>query len=129
MSSIDTSNSKSFLAASTITQYQLVKFDTAGKVSPATDPTSSATLGVALNGGDAGEYITVQFDGEVTVIAGATITNFATTPLLAVMAGGKVQAAVAGDYPVCAAVPNINQVSAVDGDQIQVTFSRPSTVI
>lgn len=127
--SYDVNNVPSFQCASTVTQYQLVKFDTAGKVSTATDSTSNATLGVALSGGDAGDYIPVQLEGKVTVIAGATINNFATTPLLAVMAGGKVQAAVAGDYPVCAVVPNINQVSAVDGDQIQVTFSRPSTVI
>ena len=125
----NTNDIPSFQCASTVTQFALVKFDTAGKVSIATDSTSNATLGVALSGGDAGDYIPVQLEGKVTVIAGATITNFATTPLLAVTTGGKVQAAVAGDYPVCAVVPNINQVSAADGDQIQVTFSRPSTVI
>ena len=45
------------------------------------------------------------------------------------MAGGKVQAAVAGDYPVCQVHPNINQVSAVDGDQITVHFNKPAVVI
>lgn len=127
--SIDTSNSETFEAASTVTQYAVVKFDTAGKIAVATDPTSADTVGVALNGGDAGELITVQFYGKVTVIAGATITNFATTPLLAVMAGGKVQAAVSGDYPICQVHPNINQVSAVDGDQITVNFNKPAVVI
>jgi hypothetical protein len=126
--STNTNNIRSFEAASSITKYAVVKFDTAGKIAVADDPTEAQIAGVAQRAGSAGDMIDVVIFGITRVVAGNTITNFATTPILSVTTDGKVEAAVSTDYPLCRVLPNVNQVSAVDGDEIEVYFNGPSVL-
>lgn len=122
---MSTENTKSYKAGGTITKYALLKFDTAGEVVVATDPAESTVIGVAQQAVNSGDYVQVLIYGKTRVIAGATITNFATIPQLSATTGGKVKVAVSTDFPVCRVLPNVNQVSAVDGDEIEVYFNGP----
>lgn len=120
---------QSFQAGGTIAEYTFVSIDTAGKVQTTTLPTDDNCVGVAQRAASSGDMVDVVIFGITRVIAGESIT-FSTNPLLAVTTGGKAQiGASAGEYPVCRVLPNVNQVSAVDGDQIRVLFFGPSIVV
>ena len=115
-------------AAGTVTKYAVVKFDSAGKVVVATDPTEANVVGVVQRADSAGELLDVITHGETRAIAGAALADFSATPLLSVTTSGKLKASVATNFPIAQVRPNINQVSAVDGDEITVFFSGPSVV-
>lgn len=128
---MDTNQVRSFVAGGTITEYAVVSLDTAGKVQVTTGPTDFKVIGVAQRAASSGEVVEVLVYGFTRVIAGDTLT-FATAPILAATTDGKLQAAEAGDttfYPVCRVIPNINQISAADGEQIEVFFFGPTTLV
>ena len=101
---------QSFQAGGTITEYAFVSIDTAGKVVVTTSAADDNCVGVAQRAASSGDMVDV--------------------PLLGATTAGKAQiAATAGEYPVCRVLPNVNQVSAVDGDQIRVLFTGPSIVV
>lgn len=120
---------QSFQAGGTITEYALVSIDGAGKVVVTTSAADDNCVGVAQRAASSGDMVDVVIHGITRVIAGEAIT-FSNNPLLGATTDGKVQiAASAGEYVVCRVLPNVNQVSAVDGDQIRVLFTGPSIVV
>ncbi|MDB4526291.1 hypothetical protein N9180_01745 [Akkermansiaceae bacterium] len=119
---------KSFVAASTITEFAVVALDSNGKVAVATDATSDLIVGVAQRGASAGDVVDVIVHGETRAIAGAALT-FSSTPRLTVGAAGVlVDGSDAGDFPVARVLPNVNQTStSASGEQIVVLFHGPVT--
>ena len=120
---------KSFVAAEAITEFALVSLDGNGKIVICDAATDNKCMGVAQRACSTGETVDVVIFGLTRVISDGAIT-FATTPLLGANPNGKVQpAASAGEYPVCRVIPNINQASSSDGEQILVLFFGPSIVV
>ena len=70
-----------------------------------------------------------MISGLSRAIAGGAITA-ATEPRLKSVTGatGKVETVATGDFAVCRMIPNINQFTAADGDQILVIFVGPTVV-
>lgn len=123
-----TNNILSFVAANAITEYALVSTDVNGKIAVCTDPTDDNCVGIAQRACSAGDVVEVALLGSITrAIAGGTIAP-ATMSLLMASTGGKLVAwdGGAGNYAVAQILPNINQASASDGDQILVAFTAPS---
>jgi hypothetical protein len=121
-------NILSFIAAGTITEYALVATDVNGKVAVCTDPQDDNCIGVAQRACSAGDAVEVALLGSITrAIAGGAIAP-ATMSLLMATTAGKLVAwdGGAGNYAVAQVLPNINQASASDGDQILVAFTAPS---
>jgi len=123
----DSNTIVSMIAGGAITEFALVKINGAGKVEVATLATADSTFGVAQRAASAGEAVDVVIHGVTRVISGAALT-LATTPILAVTTAGKVQACQVADttfFPVARALPNVNQLTTADGDQMKVFFFGP----
>jgi hypothetical protein len=119
---------ESFVAAEAITEFALVSIDANGKITITDAGTEIGCVGVAQRACNAGDTVEVVIHGTTRVIASAALT-FGTTPLLTGAANGQVAAVTAGKYPVCRALPNINQKStAAQGEQFLVLFTGPSVV-
>ena len=121
-------NILSFIAAGTITEFALVATDANGKIAVCTDPQDDNCIGVAQRACSAGDAVEVALLGSITrAIAGGAIAP-ATMSLLMATPAGKLVAwdGGAGNYAVAQVLPNINQASASDGDQILVAFTAPS---
>ena len=124
---------KSFVCASTVSEFDLVKFDADGKIAQcgASDSSSALIVGIAQRGGAAGDSVDVLVFGVSRAKLGA-ITDFAsgTSCLLTAAASGKlVNTSTTGDYIVARVLPNINSTAAADNDQAEVLFVGPSIVV
>ena len=124
----NTSNLISFVASGTITEFALVSTDVNGKVAICTDPTDNNCIGIAQRACSAGEVVEVAILGSVTrAIAGGSIAPATMSLLMATTAGKPIAwDGGAGNYAVAQVIPNINQASASDGEQILVAFLAPS---
>jgi len=120
---------QSFIAGAAITEFALVSLDTNGKVQITEVGTDKTCVGIAQRAASAGDPVDVVTFGISRVIAGGSITAN-TEPRLKCVTGttGRVEIVAAGDFAVCRMIPNINQKSAVAGDQIQVMFLGPIVV-
>tara|TARA_R100000655_G_scaffold84881_1_gene124518 strand:+ start:577 stop:963 length:387 start_codon:yes stop_codon:yes gene_type:complete len=119
---------QSFIAGGTITEFQIVSVNAQGKVEVSTNGTDKNCVGIAQRGASAGDPVDVVVFGESRAIAGGAITASTDPRLKATTGGGKVETVAAGDFAVCRMIPNINQTSAVSGDQITVLFVGPTIV-
>ena len=124
-----TDNIISLVAAEAITEFALVSVDVNGKATITDAATEDNCIGVAQRACSAGDVVEVAVLGKTRAIAGGTIAP-ATMNLLMATTGGKLIAfdGAATKYAVARMLPNVNQVSAVDGDQISVIFVGPSSV-
>ena len=122
---------KSYVAASTIAEFDLVKFDANGKIAQcgAADATSALILGIAQRGCAAGEVTDVLIYG-VSRAKLAAIAAFegAGAAALTVSNSGKLETAGSGDFVVARILPNINSTASADNDQGEVLFFGPSIV-
>jgi hypothetical protein len=122
---------KSFVAASTITEFDVVKFDANGKIAQCahSDAGSTTILGIAQRGCAAGETTEVLVYG-VSRAKLAAIGDFAGAgaAALTVSNTGKLETAGAGDFVVARILPNINSTASADNDQAEVLFVGPSIV-
>jgi len=121
----DKSIYKSFIASASITAFQLVKFDNAGKVTPCTASTD-VPVGVSQQTVSSGDIVNVLILGLTRVIAGETLasgTDYFVMPGLAgkvyayASAGAGVQIAV-GRY-----LPNDVNTGGSNNEQIEILFS------
>lgn len=125
----NTDNIKSFIAGGAITEYALVSLDADGKVQVTAIGTDKTCVGIAQRAAAAGEPVEVVIYGLSRAIAGGAITANTEPRLKCVTAAtGRVEPVASGDFAVCRMIPNINQKSAVAGDQIQVMFLGPVVV-
>ena len=126
----NTDNLVSFVSAEAITEYAIVSLNAAGKVVVTTAATDEKVVGVAQRACASGESVEVLVSGITRVIAGESIT-FSSSPILSATTAGKVQPCGSGDttfYPIARVIPNINQISALAGDQIKVLFVGPTSL-
>ena len=102
---------KSYVAASTISEFDLVKFDANGKIAQcgAADATSALILGIAQRGCAAGEVTDVLIQGVSRAKLGA-IAAFENSGdcLLTAAASGKLDSAASTNFVVARILPNIN---------------------
>tara|TARA_R100001460_G_scaffold47300_1_gene85026 strand:+ start:348 stop:740 length:393 start_codon:yes stop_codon:yes gene_type:complete len=120
---------QSFIAGAAITEFALVSLDANGKVQVTAIGTDKTCVGIAQRGASAGEPVDVVTFGLSRAIAGGAITANTEPRLKCVTAAtGRVEPVASGDFAVCRMIPNINQKSAVAGDQIQVMFLGPVIV-
>lgn len=127
----NTDNLVSFVAGGAITEFAIVSLNGDGKVVITDAAADGNVVGVAQRACSAGEAVDVLIYGITRVIAGDTLT-FNSTPRLAAITGGKVQACEATDttfFPIARVIPNINQKTAAAGDQIKVLFVGPSSLV
>ena len=124
-----TDNIITLVAAEAITEFALVSVDVNGKATITDAATEDNCIGVAQRACSAGDVVEVAVLGKTRAIAGGSIAP-ATMNLLMATTGGKLIAfdGAATKYAVARMLPNVNQVSAVDGDQISVIFVGPSSV-
>ena len=120
---------QSFIAHEAITEFALVSLHTNGKVKITAAGTDKACVGIAQRAASAGDPVDVVTFGLSRVVAGGAITA-STEPRLKCVTGttGRVEIVATGDFAVCRMIPNINQKSAIAGDQIQVMFLGPIVV-
>ena len=122
---------KSFVAASTIAEFDVVKFDANGKIAQCAhaDAGSTTILGIAQRGCAAGEVTDVLIYG-VSRAKLAAIAAFegAGAAALTVSNSGKLETAGSGDFVVARILPNINSTASADNDQGEVLFFGPSIV-
>ena len=120
---------QTFIAGDTITEFALVSLDAAGKVQITQVGTDKKCIGIAQRAAAAGEAVEVVTSGLSRAIAGGPSTA-ATDPSLKAVPGttGKVETVASGDFAVCRMIPNINQFTAADNDQILVMFVGPVVV-
>ena len=120
---------QTFVAGGAITEFALVSLDTAGKVQITQVGTDKACVGIAQRAAAAGEAVEVVTAGLSRAIAGGDITASADPRLKSVTGTtGKVETVASGDFAVCRMIPNINQTTAADNDQILVMFVGPVVV-
>lgn len=122
-------NTTTLIASEAITEFALVSVDANGKATITDASTENNCLGIAQRACSAGDAVDVILFGKSRAIAGGNIAP-ATMSLLMATTNGKLIAfdGSADKYAVAQIVPNINQASAVDGDQITVVFRGPSNV-
>lgn len=120
---------QSFIASGTIREYRAVSIDADGKVKESLVGTDKAIIGIAQRAVTAGNPVDVVISGLTRAIAGNNITA-STEPRLKVVTanGGKLENVDSGDFAVCRMIPNTNQTTAVDNDQILVLFIGPTIV-
>ena len=120
---------QTFVAGGAITEFALVSLDATGKVQITQVGTDKACVGIAQRAVAAGEAVDVVTAGLSKAIAGGNITA-STDPRLKAVTGttGKVETVASGDFAVCRMIPNINQFTAADNDQILVMFVGPVVV-
>lgn len=126
-----TDNMISMVAGGAITEFAVVSLNSDGKVVVTTAGTDDNVIGVAQRAASSGDAVDVIIHGVTRVIAGEALT-FDSTPILAATTAGKMQACEATDttfYPIARVLPNINQTSASDGDQIKVLFVGPTSLV
>jgi hypothetical protein len=125
----NTDNIVSFVANSAITEYALVSVLATGKIQVTASEDETNCVGIAQRACSAGDSVEVLVLGKSRAIAGGAITP-ATMNLLMATADGKLVAfdEAAGSYAVARMLPNINQVSASSGDQINVIFTGPVAI-
>jgi len=127
----NTDNLVSFVAGEAITEFAIVSLNGDGKVVITDAATDDNVVGVAQRACASGEVVEVLIYGITRVIAGESLT-FNTTPILAAITDGKVQACEATDttfFPIARIIPNINQKTASAGDQIKVMFVGPTSLV
>jgi hypothetical protein len=127
----NTDNIISFVAGEAITEFAIVSLNGDGKVVITDAATDDNVVGVAQRACASGEVVEVLIYGITRVIAGESLT-FNSTPILAAITDGKVQACEATDttfYPIARIIPNINQKTASAGDQIKVMFVGPTSLV
>ena len=127
----NTDNIISFVAGEAITEFAIVSLNGDGKVVITDAATDDNVVGVAQRACASGEVVEVLIYGITRVIAGESLT-FNTTPILAAITDGKVQACEATDttfFPIARIIPNINQKTASAGDQIKVMFVGPTSLV
>ena len=125
----NTDNIVSFIAASTISEFNVVRFDADGKIATANSGSDKRIVGIAQRGGVAGDAIDVKISGITRAIAGAGIT-YNTNPLLMAGASGDLVTCTATNFPIARAIPNINQTSASGAnEQIKVLFTGPAVTL
>ena len=127
----NTDNIISFVAGEAITEFAIVSLNGDGKVVITDAATDDNVVGVAQRACASGEVVEVLIYGITRVIAGESLT-FNTTPILAALTDGKVQACEATDttfFPIARIIPNINQKTASAGDQIKVMFVGPTSLV
>jgi hypothetical protein len=127
----NTDNIISFVAGEAITEYAIVSLNGDGKVVITDAATDDNVVGVAQRACASGEVVEVLIYGITRVIAGESLT-FNSTPILAAITDGKVQACEATDttfFPIARIIPNINQKTASAGDQIKVMFVGPTSLV
>ena len=127
----NTDNIISFIAGEAITEFAIVSLNGDGKVVITDAATDDNVVGVAQRACASGEVVEVLIYGITRVIAGESLT-FNSTPILAAITDGKVQACEATDttfYPIARIIPNINQKTASAGDQIRVMFVGPTSLV
>tara|TARA_R100001443_G_scaffold4958_2_gene13620 strand:- start:2628 stop:3023 length:396 start_codon:yes stop_codon:yes gene_type:complete len=122
---------KSYVAASTIAEFDLVKFDANGKIAQcgAADATSALILGIAQRGCAAGEVTDVLIHGVSRVKLGA-IAAFENSGdcLLTAAANGTLDSAASTNFVVARILPNINSTASAANDQGEVLFFGPVIV-
>ena len=127
----NTDNLVSFVAGEAITEFAIVSLNGDGKVVITDAATDNNVVGVAQRACSAGEAVDVLIYDITRVIAGQSLT-FNSTPILAAITDGKVQACEAADttfFPIARVIPNINQKTASAGDQIKVMFVGPTSLV
>jgi hypothetical protein len=122
-------NTTTLIASEAITEFALVSVNANGKATITDASTENNCLGIAQRACSAGDAVDVILFGKSRAIAGGNIAP-ATMSLLMATTNGKLIAfdGSADNYAVAQIVPNINQASAADGDQITVIFRGPSNV-
>ncbi len=125
----NTDNYITLVAHEAITEFALVSVNVAGKATITDASTENNCIGVAQRACSAGDVVEVVTFGLTRAIAGGDIEP-ATMNLLMATTDGKLIAfdGAIDKYAVARMIPNINQVSASDGDQIKVVFTGPSNV-
>lgn len=124
----NTDNIITLVAAEAITEFALVSVNVAGKATITGNANEDNCVGIAQRACSTGDVVEVKVLGAKSrAIAGGTIAP-ATMNLLMATTAGKLIAwdGGAGNYSVAYMIPNINQVGASDGDQINVIFAGPS---
>ncbi len=122
---------KSYVAASTIAEFDLVKFDANGKIAQcaASDAGSSTILGIAQRGAAAGESTDVLVYGvsraKLVAIADFSVAG---AGLLAASNNGTLNTAGSNDFVIARVLPNINSIGSANNDQAEVLFVGPSIV-
>lgn len=125
----NTDNIVSYVAAEAITEFALVSVDVNGKITITDASTENNCQGIAQRACSAGDSVEVLLLGKSRAIAGGNLAP-ATMNLLMATTGGKLIAydGAADKYAVARMIPNINQTTAADGDQIKVIFTGPTNV-
>ena len=117
------------VAAEAITEYALVSVNSDGKATITDAATENNCLGIAQRGCDSGDVVEIIALGKSRAIAGGNIAPATMNQLMATTDGKLIAFDGAADkYAVARMVPNINQTSAADGDQISVIFTGPVNV-
>tara|TARA_Y100000004_G_C8859556_1_gene388396 strand:- start:370 stop:753 length:384 start_codon:yes stop_codon:yes gene_type:complete len=124
----NTDNIISFIAAEAITEFALVSTNAAGKIVITDAATDTRCIGVAQRACSTGDSVEVVISGRTRVIAGATITD-SVSLVMAATDGKVVKHETSANYSIGSILPNINQVSSVNGDQILINFTGPKLLI
>jgi len=124
-----TDNTITLVAAEAITEYALVSVNVDGKATITDAATENNCVGIAQRACSAGDVVEVAVLGKTRAIAGGAIAP-ATMNLLMATTGGKLVAfdGATSKYAVARMLPNVNQDSAADGDQIFVVFTGPANL-
>ena len=120
---------QSFIAAGAITEFALVSVDTAGKVIVTTAATDTRCIGVAQRAASTGESVDVIISGLTRVISGAAGVADSVSLVMADAGGTVLAHATANNYSIGSVIPNINQASSSNGDQILINFTGPQNKI
>jgi len=121
----NTDNIVSFVANSAITEYALVSVLATGKIQVTASEDETNCVGIAQRACSAGDSVEVLVLGKSRAIAGGNITPATMNLLMATTDGKLVAFDEAAGSSVARMLPNINQVSAASGDQINVIFTGP----
>lgn len=117
------------VAAEAITEFALVSVNSDGKATITDAATENNCLGIAQRGCDSGDVVEIIALGKSRAIAGGNIAPATMNQLMATTDGKLIAFDGAADkYAVARMIPNINQTSAADGDQISVIFTGPVNV-
>ena len=117
------------VAAEAITEYALVSVNSDGKATITDAATENNCIGIAQRGCDSGDVVEIIALGKSRAIAGGNIAPATMNQLMATTDGKLIAFdGAANKYAVARMIPNINQTSAADGDQIFVIFTGPVNV-
>ena len=121
-------NIVSYIAASALDAYEVVKVDTDGKVALPASGSDAAVIGVTQRTVAAGDPVDVLIYGITRAKAGAALT-LTTDNLLMAANDGELVVATSSNFPVARTLPNINQKSTAGaGEEIFIMFFGPSVV-